>query len=76
MTGAETVKNCVEQLLKYSVDKLSLDKNDVIYVRNSLLDLLGLDSPSAEVSSYGEFQNDIIDPILSYAIENLSLIHI
>lgn len=70
MTGAETVKNCVEQLLKYSVDKLSLDKNDVIYVRNSLLDLLGLDSPSAEVSSYGEFQNDIIDPILSYAIEN------
>ena len=40
MTGAETVKNCVEQLLKYSVDKLSLDKNDVIYVRNSLLDLL------------------------------------
>lgn len=70
MIATETVKNCVEQLLKYSVDNLSLDKSDVIYVRNSILDFLGLDSPSAEATCYGEFQKDIIDPILSYALEN------
>ena len=70
MVNVETVKCCIEKLLSYSVDRLSMDKNDVIYVRNQLLDLLKIDCPAAPTNEYGDFQRDIIDPIVEYAIES------
>lgn len=69
MVELETVKKCIEALLAYSYDKLSMEHDDIIYVRNELLDLLKIDSPAAPVKEYGDFQSEIIDPIVDYAVE-------
>ncbi|MDD4839382.1 MAG: UDP-glucose--hexose-1-phosphate uridylyltransferase [Clostridia bacterium] len=57
----------IEELLDYAKNKLSLESDDVCYVRNALLALLKLPAPSEEkVESY-TFQQSL-DALVEYAI--------
>lgn len=70
MTKIITVEEAsflVEQLISYSLDKLSLNEDDVYFVRNQLLDLLQIPEPAAKAENYGNLQ-DILDSLVSYAI--------
>ncbi|MDR1940188.1 MAG: UDP-glucose--hexose-1-phosphate uridylyltransferase [Clostridiales bacterium] len=60
----------VEELLAYANFNLYLKTEDNIYVRNLLLDALGVKEPAAQTESFGKLQSDILDPILEYAAEN------
>lgn len=63
------VSSLVEQLIAYSINSLSLRHEDIYYVRNQLLDILSIDAPASPTKNYGELQEDILDPIIQYAIK-------
>lgn len=62
------VTQIIEQLLAYSVDNLSLKVEDCVYIRNQMLDLFGLTEPAPQTEEYGDLQEDIINPLIKYAI--------
>jgi UDPglucose--hexose-1-phosphate uridylyltransferase len=69
MTVNNTVAQLIERLLAFSLDNLSLNIENITYIRNRLLDLFKLSEPAAAVTDYGRLQEDILDPLLNYAIE-------
>lgn len=70
MIDQETLKIKLAQLVDYAKDKLSLRDEDFSFVTNALLDMFKLSAPATNVEDYGDFQTDIVDPIVDYAIEN------
>lgn len=67
---SEELKIKLAQLVEYAKDEISLRSEDVSFATNALLDLFSLDAPATGVEKYGDFQSDIVDPIVDYAIEN------
>lgn len=59
----------IEQLLDYATKNLSLDKYDIHYTRNALLDnfKLGATAPQGELPAYDDIQ-DVVDFMIDYAI--------
>ena len=70
MITTDTVRIKINQLVRYAEDNLSLDPQDRIYVTNALLDLFGQTAPSAECPPYSDFQSDIADVLVQYAVES------
>lgn len=60
----------IEELISYSVDYLSLKNEDIHYVRNQLLDLFKVNEPAKSVEEYGYLQDDILNPMIEYAIKS------
>lgn len=58
----------IEALLDYAQSNLFLDSDDVIYVRNALLNLLGLPEPSDDIPNSYEFQKTL-DELVDYAVK-------
>jgi len=59
----------IEQLLAYSVNNLSLNYDDIHFVRNRLLSLYNLFEPAPPICEYGDLQEEILNPLVNYAIE-------
>lgn len=57
----------VEKLLSYATKKLEWQSDDIIYARNSLLDMLKIDEPASPCDFEGDFQTEIVDKLLDYA---------
>ncbi len=62
----------IQRLLLFGVEKSLIDQEDVIFTRNSILDILGLEEwVDVEVKEEGiDFPADIIENILDWAAEN------
>lgn len=67
---SEELKIKLAQLVNYAKDNLSLREEDESYVTNGLLAMFNLSAPATGVENYGDFQSEIVDPIVAYAIEN------
>ena len=67
---SEQLKIKLAQLVDYAKDNLSLRFEDESFVTNSLLDLFSLTAPATNVEKYGDFQKDIVDPLVNHAIES------
>lgn len=64
------INNLITELVSYGVDKGLVDKSDVIYVTNRLLELFKLNSyKKEEVSDIREIHL-ILNDLLDYAVEN------
>lgn len=66
----DTLKLKLRQLVDYAKDNLSLRAEDEAFVTNSLLSTLSLGAPAQQSAPYGDFQSDIVDPIVEYAVQN------
>lgn len=66
----DTLKLKLKQLVDYAKDKLSLRAEDESFVTNALLDMFSLGAPAQESAPYGDFQSDIVDPLVEYAVQN------
>lgn len=74
MTKNITTKDAaiiIEDLINYAIDNIHLKLEDVIYVRNQLLDLLQLPERAFKTGNkYGDLQTEMLDPLIDYAISN------
>lgn len=68
MLTQNEVKIKINELIAYAIDNLSLKSDDQYFVLNLLLDLFKLDAPGDPISKYGDFQKDIVDPLVEYAV--------
>ena len=59
----------VSELVAYARDHISMNDADRIYVTNILLDFFNLTYPAPIPEKYGDFQTEIIDPIVRHAID-------
>ena len=59
----------IENLIYYAKDNLKLSFEDAIYAKNQLYDLFKINMPSYEFAEKVDLQTEILDPMLSYAIE-------
>ena len=66
----DTLKLKLRQLVDYAKDNLSLRAEDEAFVTNSLLSTFSLGAPAQQSAPYGDFQSDIVDPIVEYAVQN------
>ncbi|MCI8911598.1 MAG: UDP-glucose--hexose-1-phosphate uridylyltransferase [Clostridia bacterium] len=66
----DTLKLKLRQLVDYAKDNLSLRAEDEAFVTNSLLSTFSLGAPSQQSAPYDDFQSDIVDPIVEYAVQN------
>ena len=66
----DTLKLRLRQLVDYAKDNLSLRAEDEAFVTNSLLSTFSLGAPAQQSAPYGDFQSDIVDPIVEYAVQN------
>ncbi len=66
----DTLKLKLRQLIDYAKDNLSLRAEDEAFVTNSLLSTFSLGAPAQQSAPYGDFQSDIVDPIVEYAVQN------
>lgn len=66
----DTLKLKLRQLVDYAKDNLSLRAEDEAFVTNSLLSMFSLGAPAQQSAPYGDFQSDIVDPIVEYAVQN------
>ncbi len=66
---AARASELIEQLLTYSVNNLSIKYDDIHFIRNQLLDLFQLTEPSPAISFEGDLQEDILNPLIDYAID-------
>lgn len=64
------IAQLIEQLIAYSKSKLNMKADDENYIRNQLLAMLNVSEPCEKTDKFGRLQEDILDPILDYAIEN------
>ena len=71
MISQQQLKEKLQQLVLYAQNNLSLKDADYNYTVNALLDLFKLDSPAEKATSYPKnFQEEVLDQILQYAVEN------
>ena len=70
MIDSNILKDKLNELVAFAIDKLELQNEDINFVRNSLLDLFKLQAPGKQTNKYGDIQTDVIDPIVQYAIDN------
>ncbi len=70
MIDQNTLKSKLKQLVDYAKDNLSLRPEDEAFVTNTLLDMFSLGAPAQECEPYSDFQSEIIDPIVDYAVQN------
>ena len=70
MIDQNTLKSKLKQLVDYAKDNLSLRAEDEAFVTNTLLDMFSLGAPAQECEPYSDFQSEIIDPIVDYAVQN------
>ncbi len=62
--------NAIQKLLDYALDKALITADDIIVVRNILMDTLGVDHWDEPTESYGgETIDDLLDTLLAYAVE-------
>lgn len=69
MLTNDQLKIKINELLAYASDHLSLEQEDEYYLLNTLLDFFGLDCPAPAIEKYGDFQTDIVDPLVQHAID-------
>lgn len=69
MLTNEDLAKKINELIAYASDKLSLKEEDEFYVLNTMLDYFNLQSPGKPISIYGDFQNEIIDPIVNHFVD-------
>lgn len=70
MITQDILKEKLYDLVSYAKDNLSLKVDDYHYVTNMLLDLFKLDSPATTSHGYKDFQADVIDVLVQYAVDN------
>lgn len=70
MINQETLQLKLASLVDYAKANLSLRQEDESFVTNALLDMFRLGAPATKAEKYKDFQTDIVDPIVDYAIEN------
>ena len=59
----------VSELVAYARDHISMNAENRIYVTNILLDFFNLTYPAPIPEKYGDFQTEIIDPIVQHAVD-------
>ena len=69
MLQTSQVQTKLNELVAYAIDNLNLRSEDEYYVLNQLLDLFHLQAAGAPISDYGDFQTDIVDPLVDYAVQ-------
>ncbi len=69
MLETKELQNKISQLVAYAKDKLELRNEDEYFVLNSLLDLFGLQAAVEMVTTYGDFQTEIVDPLVQHAVD-------
>lgn len=69
MLTDQQVRTKINQLLDYAQKALDLDSRDRILKLNTLLDLFGQTAPSDETPAYADFQTEIADPLVQYAVD-------
>lgn len=70
MIDKDTLQIKLASLVDYAKNNLSLRTEDESYVTNALLDMFSLGAPATKCEDYKDFQTDIVDPIVDYAVEN------
>ncbi len=70
MIEQNTLKLKLNQLVDYAKANISLRAEDESFVTNALLDMFSLGAPSQEHAAFEDFQTDVVDVIVNYAIEN------
>ena len=70
MINQETLQLKLASLVDYAKANLSLRQEDESYVVNALLDMFKLGAPAPKAEKYKDFQTDIVDPIVDYAVES------
>ena len=70
MLETSQVQTKLNELVAYAIDNLNLKSEDEYYVLNQLLDLFHLQAAGAPISDYGDFQTDIVDPLVDYAVQS------
>lgn len=69
MLTNEHLTRKINELIAYASDKLSLKEEDEFYTLNNLLDFFHFQAPGMPISKYGDFQTEIIDPIVDHFVE-------
>ena len=69
MLTEEQLREKVSQLVAYARDHIAMNEANRIYVTNTLLDFFGLTYPAPIPEKYGDFQTEIVDPIVRHAVE-------
>ena len=64
-----TINKCIENLLFYAKENLFLCPEDITYARNQLYELFKV-SHSYEFADKADLQDDILNPMIEYAINN------
>ncbi len=59
----------INQLIAYASRALDLDERDKVFKTNALLDLFGIAAPSGECPEWSDFQTEIADPLVQYAVD-------
>ena len=71
MISQQELKQKLQELVLYAQKNMALKDADYNYTVNQLLDLFHLDSPAEKATSYPEnFQEEVVDKIVEYAVEN------
>ncbi|MGN0771381.1 MAG: galactose-1-phosphate uridylyltransferase [Christensenellales bacterium] len=70
MLEISQVQTKLNELVAYAIDNLNLKSEDEYYVLNQLLDLFKLQSPGQAITEYGDFQTEIVDPLVNYAVDS------
>ena len=71
MISQDELRVKISELVSYACDKISLNAANKIYVTNQLLDFFSLTYPAPIPDKFnGDFQQDLITPLVEYAIES------
>jgi len=65
----------VERLLRFGIENKLIEEPDIIYVRNSMLDLLGIDEPYGDIEEAAymetpEYATPILEELLDYCADS------
>lgn len=71
----KSIENLLEQLICYAQKKLYLKHEDTRLVRNRLLFELKINNIGEPTSEHGKLQEDILDPLIEYAISKKLTTH-
>jgi len=71
---AKHVTVYIEELLAYALQHGLIHQDDIVYTRNALMDLLGIDEPAEEAVPFAQINpptalTSILSPLLDYASE-------
>ena len=70
MLSDQQVRQKINQLLDYAQKALDLDPRDRMLKLNTLLDLFKQTAPAEDTPDYCDFQTDIADPLVQYAVDS------